>query len=156
MKVIEAPEKYVGQPGDRRVFLAGGITGAPDWQAQVIRELADRESQLVLFNPRRKGFDTRAKDATKDQVEWEHRHLHMADSISFWFPAEAKCMITLFELGIWMDSSNVIVGVHPEYERRLDIETQLALYKPSIQIVYSLDSLVSEIDRLNYTWGLKK
>jgi hypothetical protein len=155
MKVITAPEKYVGQMSDRRLFLAGGITGAPDWQAEIIQKLeAFGDCKLVLFNPRRPGFNTYEKGIADEQVEWEHRHLHMADAISFWFPAEAKCMITLLELGIWMDHSRVIVGVHPEYERRFDVEKQLSLYKPSIRIVHSLDGLAFEIRAIGKEWEI--
>jgi hypothetical protein len=33
------------------VFLAGGITGCPDWQAELVRMLAD--VPVALLNPRR-------------------------------------------------------------------------------------------------------
>lgn len=140
MKRIVAPEKYVGQPRDVRVFLAGGITGAPEWQDEIVGLLQD--TSLVLFDPRRKEYTNHVQE----QIEWEFRMLHMADAVSFWFPSPAKCMITLFELGAWSRQGKpIFVGVDPAYERRQDVEIQMALARPDIKIVYSLADLAQQI-----------
>jgi hypothetical protein len=147
MKLITAPEKHVGQHNERRVFLAGGITGAPEWQDEMAELL--RDTDLVLFNPRRKGFDVRQKDIQYEQIGWEFRHLRMADAILFWFPYPAQCMISLYELGIWSERTrnqgDIFVGVDPQYIRCEDIEIQIGLARPEIEIVYSLKGLAHQV-----------
>ena len=74
IKVVTSPELYgIGEnEKEVRCFLAGGITGCPDWQSKVIEEIIrldeeDRECKdkiakdytLVLFNPRRENFPGR-------------------------------------------------------------------------------------------------
>src|SRR6266436_6292557 len=84
MRYIEAPQTYDGN--ETSLFLAGGITGCPDWQFLMgtgLQILTD----LVVFNPRRKNF-TMHKDAAREQIAWEHEHLRKATAISFWFPCE--------------------------------------------------------------------
>ena len=39
MRVIEAPEEYIENDGDIKVFLAGGISNCRDWQRGVIGAL---------------------------------------------------------------------------------------------------------------------
>ena len=147
MRLVTAPEKYVGR-SERRVFLAGGITGAPEWQAEMANMLA--ETDLVVFNPRRQGFDVRTKDINLEQIEWEFRHLRMADGILFWFPYPAQCMISLYELGVWSERSKFVdrklfIGVDPRYIRREDVEIQMSLSRPDLKIVYSLVDLASQV-----------
>src|SRR5208337_4609876 len=50
-KYIECPKMW----GSPSLVRGGGISGCPDWQAQLVRELKDVD--LVLVNPRRKVFD---------------------------------------------------------------------------------------------------
>jgi hypothetical protein len=50
-KYIECPKMW----GSPSLFMGGGISGCPDWQAQLVRELKDVD--LVLVNPGRKVFD---------------------------------------------------------------------------------------------------
>jgi hypothetical protein len=52
MIYIEAPNSYQPASGDGpSVFLAGGITGCPDWQRDA-RALLDA-APVVVLNPRR-------------------------------------------------------------------------------------------------------
>ena len=141
MQYIESPYEWSGEGG---LFLAGGITGCPDWQ-QELRALLDNTS-LTLLNPRRANFPIHDPSAALSQITWEHRHLRHADAISFWFPKETLCPIVLYELGAWsMTDKPIFVGVHPEYKRRQDVEIQTRLVRPDIVIVYSLNDLASEI-----------
>jgi hypothetical protein len=140
MKLIQPYANYIGQPSEDRVFLAGGITGAPLWQNEIAKELEDTD--LVLFNPRQEKWP----DDPRDQIEWEFRHLAMSDAVSFWFPYPAKCMITLYELGRWAASHKpIFVGVDPQYERKMDVEIQMSLARPGLQIAYSLSDLSKQI-----------
>jgi len=142
MHVIEALHTYNGN--ETSIFLAGGITGCPDWQKDMIEELKD--SPLVLFNPRRASFPIEEKNAARAQIEWEHLHLRKATAISFWFPCETLNPIVLYELGAWsMTNKKLFVGVHPAYQRAQDVWVQTALVRPDVPIVASREELVQEI-----------
>jgi len=153
MKYVEAPEGYTGQ--EPSLFLAGGITGCPDWQAEVVEKLEEGvQSQfsndvlrrLVVLNPRRKTFNITDPLAAQDQITWEYNHLHHATLVLFWFPKETLCPIVLYELGAYGSlKSNIFVGTHPEYARRQDVEIQLALARPEIDVVDSLEDLVKQV-----------
>lgn len=144
-KAIEAPEDYVYQNGDGYChFLAGGITGCPDWQAEAIEML--KESNLVIFNPRRKIFWSNDPLSAMEQITWEHDHLRKAHAIIFWFPCETLCPIVLYELGAWsMTTKPIYVGVHPDYPRKMDVEVQTKLVRPNVKIVYSLENLIDQV-----------
>jgi len=142
MKYIEAPNDwhYV----DESVFLAGGITGCPDWQQEMVRLLSD--TGLSLLNPRRKNFSIGNPDAAQAQITWEHEALRKASSILFWFPCETLCPIVLYELGAWsMTRKLLYVGVHPEYTRSQDVKIQTGLVRPEIRIACSLEELAEQI-----------
>lgn len=151
MIYIEAPEYYDFDGTDTTVFMAGGITGCPDWQAEMVRLLADTD--LVLFNPRRFDFpdDIRqASEETQVQIQWEHQYLKRADKILFWFPYSetSVCPISLFELGFWLHSDKPLaVGVEPGYAREADVHIQVPLQRPEIQVVSSLEDLAKEISK---------
>jgi hypothetical protein len=144
MRSIEAPAIYTPAAGEHSIFLAGGITGCHDWQQDMVRLLAD--SDLVVLNPRRPDFPMDNPAAAEAQIRWEFEHLRLADMIAFWFPCETLCPITLYELGAWaMTSKPLFVGVHPDYQRRLDVEMQLALARPDVRVVSSLADLRASI-----------
>jgi len=142
MQCIQALNEYDGN--GKAVFVAGGISGCPDWQKNFIDLFRDED--IVLLNPRRAVYSDDTVQAAKEQIEWEHRHLRQAQAVSFWFPAETLCPITLFELGAWlMTDKPVFIGVHPDYKRRLDVETQAELARPGIKIVYDLPALAEQV-----------
>jgi hypothetical protein len=95
VQYIEALAEY-GGPGPS-LFLAGGISGTFDWQADVVAGLADLP--LVLLNPRRRNFPINDPTAAPTQIEWEFHHLRRATAVLFWFPSETLCPIALYELG---------------------------------------------------------
>jgi Nucleoside 2-deoxyribosyltransferase like len=160
VRVIAAPDDSPVTDGSKTLFLSGGITGAPDWQQEFITMLGG--TGLVIYNPRLVDFDERLAEA-RPQIKWEFDRLAWADAISFWFPAEAKCVITLHELGQWLPKrvmlnndgdeivgyKRIFIGVHPDYARRVDVEIQADLVRPGIEIVNSLFDL-SEMVR---TWS---
>lgn len=144
MKYIESPYKYEKQLGETSVFLAGGITGCPDWQQEIASFF--QPTDIVILNPRRKHFPINDPEAASEQISWEFEHLRTADIILFWFPKESICPIALYELGAWtMTEKQIFIGMHPDYERRKDIETQTGLRRPGSKIVYSLQKLVNHI-----------
>lgn len=142
MIYLEAPENF--ERIHKSIFLAGGITGCPDWQQEMVKLLQD--TNLILFNPRRADFPIYDPDAAQEQITWEHIHLRQADAILFWFPCETLCPITLYELGTWsMSGKQIFVGVHPDYQRRQDVEIQTKLVRPRVEIVYSLQELARQV-----------
>jgi hypothetical protein len=144
MRYVEALNYYDLYGTDTKLFLAGGITGCPDWQQEMVSLL--KETSLTILNPRRANFPIHDPSAAQEQIEWEHHAFRAADVILFWFPKETLCPIVLYELGAWsMTSKRVFIGVHPEYSRLQDVKIQTALARPEIEIVHSFDELVGQI-----------
>lgn len=145
MRYIEAPENYRLTMGCKSIFLAGGITGCPDWQKDVVAQLHDVE-RLDVLNPRRANFPIHDPSAAEKQIEWEFNHLRKATAILFWFPCETLCPIVLYELGAHsMTSKQLFVGTHPDYPRRQDVEIQTRLMRSDLQIHHSLEDLTKEV-----------
>lgn len=148
MRHIVAPAPLPDRPSQKhmRLFAAGGITDCPDWQRDYVQLLDGFGIRIDLFNPRRPNFDVRDPNASEEQIEWEHRALHAADVISFWFPEETLCPITLYELGFWSATDKpIIVGCHPNYARRYDVEKQTSLCRPEVPVVHTLRGLTYEV-----------
>src|SRR6516225_6635384 len=91
------------------VFLAGPIQGAPLWQHEAIRLIAQISPTLHIANPRRDhSLDEFAYDL---QVDWETHYLKRASAdgvILFWLAREtdhdcsrAYAQTTRFELAEW-------------------------------------------------------
>ena len=144
MIYIESPEQFVPMSEENVLFLAGGITGCPDWQQEIRERL--RDTYWVLLNPRRKHFPIGDPGAALEQITWEYEHLRRTSAILFWFPCETICPIVLYELGAWsMTGKPLFVGVHPDYSRRRDVEIQTALARSDVSVVYSLEDLVKVV-----------
>lgn len=128
------------------IFMAGGITGCPNWQNEIATDPRYKDSKIFLINPRRDSFDCSKAESSQEQINWEYRHLQLSDKVFVWFPKEGACAITLFELG-WLVGTNkdIAVGVEPGYARELDVYEQLKLRKPRLQIAKTLDELYSPL-----------
>ena len=126
------------------IFFAGGITDCPNWQYKMAGLL--RDVDLVAFNPRRPHFPIGDNKVSRQQIEWEHRYLKIAEAALFWFPCETLCPITLYELGAWSRTTKpLFIGVHPDYKRKIDVEVQTELARPDVKIVHSLKDLAQQI-----------
>ena len=146
MIVVEAPSRYRNSMGYPMLFMAGGITGAEDWQTKLLEELKDED--LVVFNPKRKNFDTSDEEVEAQQITWEFLHIAKANAISFWFPPQTLCPITLFELGAVLGEKtdrSIFVGCDPSYARIRDVKIQVELRSKKIEDVESLSSLASQV-----------
>lgn len=139
MFVVEAPNDY---PSEADLFLAGGISNCPDWQQQVIH-LLDGED-IVVLNPRRREVFT--EDIADAQIRWEYGALKSVKTVLFWFPKETLCPITLFELGVFSQRTNtrLLVGTHPDYARRFDVEVQMKLSRPEVIIHDNIEDMVAD------------
>lgn len=148
--------------GATKLFLAGGITGCPDWQTELIAALSEMASEfnrdgegskydlnidLAILNPRRVDFPIDDPSAAEAQIRWEVFAMQQADIISFWFPHETLCPITLFEYGRHIQDfdTDLAVGVHPDYKRRRDVEIQTSLLRGSTEVVTSVPMLARNI-----------
>lgn len=173
MKAItpdDAP--YIPVRGDVRVFMAGGITNCPIWQPELINLIRDHfgnPDDLVIFNPRRVAFDVRVAGIANQQIEWERIHLHKSHIIMFWFPCETLCPITLFEYGYWLSryeqhtAPKIVVGCHPDYQRKLDLEVQTKLAMPGMIVRNTWEELIFDLleqysfqQNYNYTYDRPK
>jgi hypothetical protein len=142
MKYIESPTEYDGD--GPILFLAGGISDAEDWQRRFVRMLPCGD--YAVFNPRRAAFPAGDMVAEAEQIAWEHRYLQRATVVAFWFPPQTLCPIALFELGACCAAGKpIVVGVDPQYSRRFDVETQLRLRRPEVEVVTRLERLAEQV-----------
>ena len=143
MRYVECPEIYE-KDEESSIYLAGGITNCPDWQQEILKLVEN--SNYIILNPRRKNFPKDDTNAAIDQIFWEYEHLRKADIILFWFPKETIGPIALYELGAWsMTRKKIVVGIHSEYTRRVDVEIQTKLARPDVEVVYSLMELKTKL-----------
>jgi hypothetical protein len=153
MRIVKAPEDVIKADGEITLFVAGGITDCPDWQAQFFklmkRELG-KNFPIVLMSPRRDDFDVSNPDETVKQIKWEFDHLQPADIIVFWFCKETLCPIVLYELGVQMGrklhynghgTPKIFIGVEKGYERAEDIAIQTQLVNDHYVILSSVEDL---------------
>lgn len=143
MIYVEAPNP-VPLINKKYLFLAGGITNCPDWQAEVKNAFHAHYwiPELVILNPRRDNFKV-GDDESTTQIMWEHKAMNMADGIIFWFPKETLCPITLFEYGKWLNTDKkLFVGTDPLYQRNLDIQVQTKLVRKQQYINHSLSEVI--------------
>ena len=139
-RYIEAIEDCVIDDGNKSIFLAGGITGCPDWQTEMAERLSD--APLTILNPRRKNFPIDDPTAAFTQISWEYNALRVADMILFWFCKATLCPIVLYELGAWsMTQKPIFVGVEPGYQRTQDVRIQTGLARTEVPIVNNLEDL---------------
>lgn len=145
MHVITAPHypNPLERQPDVSVFLAGGITGCPDWQSDVIRYLLDskhvQHRSVALMNPRRQSFPIEDPTAAEKQIAWEFHMLEKADIIFFWFAAEGIQPIVMYEYGRWLAlGKKLVVGVEPGFWRERDVYIQTRLASGGAQIIHSI------------------
>jgi Nucleoside 2-deoxyribosyltransferase like len=146
LRHVVAPELFDGD--GLVVFLAGGITGCPDWQQAAVSLLA--EVDATAMNPRRPGRIADAPDIAAEQVAWECRYLSRADVVLFWFPpGPAVQPIALYELGkIAAGTKPIAVGADPGYRRRLDVVLQLSHARPDVPVLPTLTATAEQVKRL--------
>lgn len=142
MRVITAPEKYIRQPNDITVFLAGGITNCWEWQDKVIEMLQNEKEvnldNLVVFNPRRKDFPIDDPNASYEQIKWEFEMLEKCDIFSMYFcTGESDQPICMYELGRnicrmqmrfpidW--NVRLVITTESNYKRAKDVSIQTIL-----------------------------
>jgi hypothetical protein len=143
--------------GTRSIFLAGGISGCPDWQTPTAEAIANgTDDHVLVMNPRLPGtYDPKDMDTAVPQIKWEYDTLRDADMVLFWFPKETLCPITLLELGKELVRSELtgrgrlVIGTETGYARALDVETQTRLVFPDMPIYNKLSDMIDVIVNLH-------
>jgi len=131
---VYEPLEYYKRKEKKSIFLAGGIDRAPDWQKDAIALLKKKykDMDLAIFNPRGSTqFSREDYEARGEQVKWEFMHLRYAHSIIFWFPEDAPCTTSLLELGYWLHTSKIAVGINPGHYKERSIKKQIDLLNKS-------------------------
>ncbi len=115
---IELPEKK--QTKDI-VFLAGSIDLdlAGDWRKKVIEEMED---SMHFFDPIRIDHDKLDDLKMKKHIEWELDALSLSDKILLNFSPNSKSPISLVELGLYVQSSKLIVVCPDQFYQRRYVE----------------------------------
>ena len=148
---VECP-KPLANTDSVSIFLAGGITGCPDWQNDAVEYFRLLNLPITVYNPRRANFDTSDKTITEAQITWEFEAMDASDIVLFWFPKESVCPITLYELGRCLmlqdiHEKTVFIGVHEDYCRKEDIliQTKLATVGTNTIVHFSFDALLEHV-----------
>lgn len=114
MQIVYAQEE-VPQSFSKAIFLAGPTPRSntvSSWRPEAIRIFESLGYDGIIFVPEPR--DGKWQGGYTDQIEWEEKCLHMADSILFWIPRNMETMPALTtntEWGIWMNSGKVVLGV---------------------------------------------
>lgn len=118
--LIKCPEPITGITKKWKVFLAGPIQGAPDWQSK----LPEIEN-VVYLSPRRESYPV-PNFNYDEQVEWETQALRSANIVLVWIPKEDESIAgrsyaqtTRFEVGENMArGKNIILGIDETFPGR--------------------------------------
>lgn len=135
-----------------KLFLAGGISNCPNWQADISKRIENSEKlkkkfngykNLIVYNPRCKNIPEELP-----QVIWEFEKLEKSDIISFWFSNGSVNPITLFEYGSHFKNKKkiIIVGCDPLYERKNNVTIQTLLAMPNLKVISNFDEFCDAIE----------
>jgi hypothetical protein len=148
IEIIQAPN--ITESKGIKLFLAGGIRNCPKWQDELIEKLTNEQRikdeicediKILIFNPRCKDIPVE-----RDQIIWEDKHMKNADIIGYWFSVGSPNPITLFEYGVYLKSKKrLVVGCHPEYEKKNNVLIQTELKNPKIEIKLTFDEFYEEL-----------
>lgn len=143
---VEAPHYEHLHDCSNRLFLAGGISGCWDWQAELVSQIKSL-GDITVYNPRRKNFVMDDPKLAREQINWECHYLDFCNNIVFWFSHETIQPITLLEFGRWTASDKkLFIGCESLYPRREDVQVQLEFIRPEQRLHSSLKSLAQEIN----------
>ena len=147
--IITPNLSLTGLGDEVKVFLAGPIQGAPEWQEEV-----PVIPGVVWLNPRK----NQENFSLPTQVSWETTALRIADIVVFWIPApevdipgRSYAQTTRTEIGETLGRSEktIILGVYPdfpgrEYLRLKAAEYDLAMYDSWEKVEEELRKKVDE------------
>lgn len=153
--IIKAPNEY--EEDGFKVFLAGTIDNGDsiDWQKHTEEYLGDLD--ITILNPRRNDWDLNTKSTIdnpdfRKQVEWELDALSNADLIFFYFAPHSKSPITLLELGLYAEGSNIVLVCPEEFWRKGNVDIVAKRY--GISVFENLESGLALV-RTTALWELE-
>jgi hypothetical protein len=142
----ERPSLQIAAPC---LFLGGTIDNgnSRDWQSEVIEYF--RDSDIVIFNPRRENWDSSANsDALEKQIDWELQALEIADAIFINLERDSQSPISLLEFGLYAGrassgkANKLIVACPEEFWRYTNVLVTAERYK--VLMVHSVSSMISD------------
>lgn len=155
IEVVTSPEALPTRHDRPRLFLGGSIDmgNARDWQAEMIRAL--RDTNLVIFNPRRPDWNPAWQPVASDpnfrqQVEWELNALDRSDIIVMVFTPNSQSPISLLEMGLNARNGRMIIYCPEGYWRKGNVDITAAHY--DIETVDSMEALIAAVRRRAAAW----
>ena len=135
-----------------KVFLAGPIQGAPNWQHSVENLFVNEQqnSKIVFLSPRRLNYDNFNYE---EQVQWEKKYMGLADVILFWIPEASEdingrsyAQTTRTEFGEYLArGKKIIFGAYKEFPGLRYFESKLKqYYGDNYKIHSSLEDCLKE------------
>jgi len=124
----EMPDKF-----SKSLFLAGPSLRPgqeeemESWRKDALKYLEDQEFDGVVFVPENRDGKFQKDFSYDDQIEWEEKHLNLADCIVFWVPRDLGldargniklgALTTNIEWGAWASSGKVVFGAPKDAEK---------------------------------------
>jgi hypothetical protein len=155
VRLITSPEVLPLTHDRPRVFLGGSIDmgSAPDWQAAMVRALADEN--VVVLNPRRADWKKEWRPDVgephfRQQVEWELSALESADIIVLYLSPGSQSPISLLEMGLYARSGKLIILCPEGYWRKGNVDITAARY--GVERVESMGALIQATKARLASW----
>lgn len=114
----------------KSIFLAGPtprVEEVPSWRPDALRLLEDMGFTGTVFVPEDRDGGTHLD--YDHQIDWEEKHLNVADCIVFWVPRDISpdstgfpkmpAFTTNIEWGTWADSGKVVLGAPEDAEKMM-------------------------------------
>ncbi|WP_189866669.1 nucleoside 2-deoxyribosyltransferase domain-containing protein [Streptomyces poonensis] len=113
----------------------------------MLAALGFADPEVAVLTPRGSSFLVEDPNAEAQQVRWEHRHVHRASLVLFWFPeSESHQLIAPYELGMMAaEPTPLAVGVGPAYVRRNNLVVQLSLARPGLTVQSRLEDTIHQV-----------
>ena len=132
MKVLTAKDKLpVKNEDEAFCFLAGSIDfkESTSWRDLVVNKSS---KNTIFFDPTREDHDVLGNQEMVCHIQWELEALELADMIILNFLPQAKSLISLVELGLYMKTSKLIVVCPKEFYQYRYVSTICDKYNAPI------------------------
>lgn len=148
--IFKAPENTYQPEGTTSIFLGGSIENgkAKLWQDEITKKLINKNSNIVIYNPRRENWDATLTNSLdnpvfEEQLNWEFNHLKKADIIFLYFQPGTFSPISLLELGLFSDKSKIVVCCPEGFWRKGNVD--FICKKFSIDTIEDIDYLIDYV-----------
>lgn len=128
-----------------KVFLAGPIQGAPEWQHSI-----EEIKNVIFYSPRRKNYNNFNYE---EQINWERDYMNYSDVILFWIPEEEEhvegrsyAQTTRTEFGEYLAlGKKIIFGCYKDFPGKKYFASKLKEYKLDTEVHSSLNECLVEL-----------